>query len=41
VAERLVISPRTVDTHLTTIYYKQGADSRTAATHVAIEQQLI
>ena len=41
VAERLVISPRTVNTHLISIYHKLGVDSRTAATRVAIEQRLV
>jgi len=41
VAERLVISPRTVDTHLTSIYGKIGATSRVAATRYAIEHHLV
>ena len=41
VAEQLVISPRTVNTHLTSIYNKLGVDSRTAASRFAIEQQLV
>ncbi len=41
VAERLVISPRTVNTHLTSIYNKLGVDSRTAATRAAIEHHLV
>ncbi len=40
VAERLVISPRTVDTHLTSIYGKIGVSSRAAATRYAIEHHL-
>jgi DNA-binding CsgD family transcriptional regulator len=40
VAEKLVISPRTVDTHLTSIYGKLGVSSRSAATRFAIEHQL-
>jgi DNA-binding NarL/FixJ family response regulator len=40
VANRLVISPRTVSNHLTSIYNKLGVDSRTAATRYAIEQRL-
>jgi predicted ATPase/class 3 adenylate cyclase/DNA-binding CsgD family transcriptional regulator len=40
VAERLVISPRTVDTHLTSIYSKIGVSSRAAATRYAIEHHL-
>lgn len=41
VAEQLVISPRTVNWHLTSIYSKLGVSSRTAATRFAIEQQLV
>jgi ATP/maltotriose-dependent transcriptional regulator MalT len=41
VAQRLVISPRTVDTHLTSIYSKIGVSSRAAATRYAIEHQLV
>ncbi len=41
VAEKLVISPRTVSTHLTSIYNKLGISSRSAATRFAVEQQLI
>ena len=41
VAERLVISPRTVNTHLTSIYNKLGVDSRAAATRFAVEHQLV
>ena len=41
VAERLVISPRTVDTHLTSIYSKIGVSSRGAATRYAIEHHLV
>jgi DNA-binding NarL/FixJ family response regulator len=40
VAEQLVISPRTVNAHLTSIYSKLGVPSRTAATRYAIEHQL-
>jgi len=39
VAERLVISPRTVQGHLRSIYSKLDVTSRTAATRFAIEQQ--
>ena len=41
VAERLIISPRTVDTHLTSIYSKIGVSSRVAATRYAIEHHLV
>jgi DNA-binding CsgD family transcriptional regulator len=41
VAKKLVISPRTVSTHLTSIYSKLGVKSREAATHYAREQRLI
>jgi DNA-binding NarL/FixJ family response regulator len=41
VAEQLVISPRTVNTHLTAIYGKIGISSRSAATRYAIEHDLV
>jgi DNA-binding NarL/FixJ family response regulator len=41
VAEQLVISPRTVNSHLTAIYGKIQVSSRSAATRYAIEQHLI
>jgi len=41
VAAQLVISPRTVNWHLTSIYSKLGVSSRAAATRFAIEQQLV
>jgi predicted ATPase/DNA-binding CsgD family transcriptional regulator len=41
VAEKLVISPRTVSTHLTSIYNKLGVSSRASATRFAVEQQLV
>jgi len=41
VAEQLVISPRTVNTHLTSIYNKLGVDSRAAATRFAVEHLLL
>ena len=41
IAERLVISPRTVNFHLTSIYGKIGVSSRSAATRYAIEHHLI
>jgi DNA-binding NarL/FixJ family response regulator len=37
VADQLVMSPRTVNTHLTSIYSKIGVSSRGAATRFAIE----
>ena len=41
VAEQLVISPRTVNWHLSTIYSKLGVTSRSAATRYAIEHSLL
>jgi len=41
VAEKLVISPRTVSTHLTSIYNKLGISSRSAATRFAMEHHLV
>ena len=41
VAQQLVISRRTVNWHLTTIYSKLGVSSRSAATRYALEQQVI
>jgi DNA-binding NarL/FixJ family response regulator len=41
VAEQLVISPRTVNFHLTSIYSKIGVSSRAAATRYAIEYHLV
>lgn len=41
VAELLVISLRTVTTHLTSIYNKLGVNSRTAATRFAVERHLV
>ena len=41
VAEQLVISPRTVNFHLTSIYRKLGVSSRAAATRYAIEHHLV
>ncbi len=40
VAEELVLSRRTVSTHLTSIYSKLGVNSRSAATRFALEQGL-
>lgn len=39
IAERLVISPSTVDTHIQSIYNKLGISSRSAATRYAIEHR--
>jgi predicted ATPase/class 3 adenylate cyclase/DNA-binding CsgD family transcriptional regulator len=41
VAERLVISSRTVNTHLTSIYGKIGVTSRATATRYAMEHHLV
>lgn len=41
VAEQLVISPRTLNSHLTSIYSKLGVDTRTAATRYAVEHHLV
>lgn len=41
IAERLVISPRTVNKHLTTIYSKIRVPSRSAATRYAVERKLV
>jgi ATP/maltotriose-dependent transcriptional regulator MalT len=41
IAEQLVISPRTVNTHLKAIYGKIQVSSRSAATRYALEQHLI
>jgi predicted ATPase/DNA-binding CsgD family transcriptional regulator len=41
VAERLVISYRTVTTHLTSVYTKLGSNSRVAAVRFAAEHQLL
>jgi len=41
VAEQLVVSPRTVNFHLTSIYSKLQVSSRTAATRYAIEHGLV
>jgi DNA-binding NarL/FixJ family response regulator len=39
-AEQLVISPRTVNTHLTSIYSNIQVPSRSGATRYALEHQL-
>ncbi len=40
IAQQLVISPRTINRHTTSIYAKIGVSSRSAATHYAIKQHL-
>ncbi len=41
IAEKLIISPRTVNTHLTSIYSKIQVSSRSGATRYAIEHHLV
>ena len=41
IAEQLIISPRTVNTHLKAIYGKIQVSSRSAATRYALDQHLI
>ena len=41
IAKQLVISPRTVNTHLTSIFGKIGVSTRSAATRYAIDHHLI
>jgi predicted ATPase/class 3 adenylate cyclase/DNA-binding NarL/FixJ family response regulator len=41
VAEQLVLSPRTINAHLASIYGKLGVNSRTAATRFAIDHNLV
>ena len=41
IAEQLVISRRTVNWYLTTIYSKIGVSSRSAATRYAMEHHLV
>jgi DNA-binding CsgD family transcriptional regulator/uncharacterized protein HemY len=40
IAEKLYISPRTVNAHLTSVYGKLGVNSRAAATRIAIENEM-
>ena len=41
IAERLVISYRTVTTHVSSVYTKLGVSSRSAATRFAVEHHLV
>lgn len=41
IAEQLVVSPRTVSNHLTSIYRKIQVSSRSAATRYALEHHLV
>jgi DNA-binding CsgD family transcriptional regulator len=41
VAERLFLSPRTVNAHLTSIYHKLGVSSRSAAVRIAVEHNFV
>jgi DNA-binding NarL/FixJ family response regulator len=41
VADQLIISPRTVNYHMSSIYSKIGVSSRSAATRYAIEHHLL
>jgi predicted ATPase/DNA-binding CsgD family transcriptional regulator len=41
IAEQLVISVRTVNRHVTSLYHKLGVSSRAAATHYAIEHHVL
>jgi DNA-binding NarL/FixJ family response regulator len=40
IAEKLVLSPRTVHAHISSIYSKLGVTSRSAATRYAMEHHL-
>ena len=40
IAKELFLSPRTIETHLTSIYHKLGVNSRSAATRFALEHGL-
>jgi len=41
VAQQLIISPRTVNTHLTSIFSKIGVPTRSAATRYALDHHLV
>ena len=41
VADKLVVNPRTVNAHLTTIYRKLGVNSRSAATRYALDHHIV
>ena len=41
IAQKLFISPRTVNAHLTSVYGKLGVNSRSAATRFAVENGLV
>jgi DNA-binding NarL/FixJ family response regulator len=41
VAQELFLSPRTVQRHLNSVYRKLGVSSRTAATRLALEHDLL
>ena len=41
VAQRLFLSPRTVQRHLNSVFHKLGVGSRTAATRFALEHNLV
>ena len=41
IAEHLIVSPRTVNAHLTSIYGKLQVTSRAAATRFAVEQGIV
>ena len=40
-AQQLVVSPRTINAHLTSIYSKLGVSSRAAATRFALDHHLV